>query len=202
MLEVERNTIREYDQIAKQWAMEHNTPNYWGRYFDLFMQQLPTGSIIEVGCGAGRDAEILIQRGYEWVGTDASQAMVDLAKVRHPGREVYRAIAEQLNLVPELKDRKFDGFLASAVLLHIPRFFLFVALNSIRSLLRPGAVGFVTMKNGSGDEIKDGRFFVYYSLREFSAILIENGFEIACCGEYKRTPQCDTTWLVYVVTRR
>lgn len=45
---------------------------------------LTGGTVVELGCGSGISAELLVEAGYDVVGVDISPAMVDLAAARVP----------------------------------------------------------------------------------------------------------------------
>jgi SAM-dependent methyltransferase len=45
---------------------------------------LNEGTVVELGCGSGISAELLVQAGYDVVGVDISAAMVELASARVP----------------------------------------------------------------------------------------------------------------------
>jgi SAM-dependent methyltransferase len=61
----------------------------WGRFSDRVYEKvydamkpfIPTdGKILDVGCGAGRFGETLIDRGYDYLGVDESPAAIDLGR--------------------------------------------------------------------------------------------------------------------------
>ena len=66
--------------------------------------------ILDVGCGTGRHADVLEARGYEVVGTDRSEAMLEIARSRMGQRVIFRTademskIEEQFDLVVSLFD--------------------------------------------------------------------------------------------------
>ena len=50
-------------------------------------EDLPSGCVIDLGCGSGVWARKLVDRGYEVLGIDVSQSMIDLARRNAPGAE-------------------------------------------------------------------------------------------------------------------
>lgn len=55
----------------------------YGQYrgdFDLFLNLIDKGSVLDLGCGTGRLTIPLAQKGLEVMGLDASQPMLDLAR--------------------------------------------------------------------------------------------------------------------------
>ncbi len=64
-------------------------------------------SILEVGCGTGRHAEVLQQKeAFKVTGVDISESMIEEASKRVPGAEMITSDFMEPNL---LKNRKFDA---------------------------------------------------------------------------------------------
>ena len=181
LLPEEQLTLEAYDQVAAQWAAEHDDPKYWSLELDLFHQLLPQGSILEIGSGGGRDAKELIALGYHYTGTDISTGLLQVAKQALPGQIFVQQSVYDLSFWPE-----FDGFWASAVLLHVPRSRIHQALSQIRRNLRVGAIGFISLKDGQGEQVETEifddreirRHFTYWTREEFEAILPSASFEL------------------------
>lgn len=97
----------------------------------------PPPTILDVGCGTGRDVAHLIQAGYNATGVDASAEMLAA------GRDTYHLTTDHLreDSLPELAaltGTTFDAVICCAVLQHIPEEHILDALYRLRSLLRPG----------------------------------------------------------------
>ncbi len=58
------------------------------------------GAVLDIGCGAGREAIALAQRGYAMTGVDVSQAELELAKANacQAGLEIQFALVDGLHL--------------------------------------------------------------------------------------------------------
>ncbi len=160
--------------------------------------------MIEIGTGGARDAPLLIQRGYGYVGSDISLGLIRLARKKLPGVQIVHQSVYEL----DFGSRQFDGFWASAVLLHIPRTRIDEALTRIRTVLRGGGIGFISLKEGNGEALErwegadsdvHGRLFVYYSREAFTEILKQNNFEII---DFIYHPMSEkTTWLCFFVRK-
>ncbi|MBP9691358.1 class I SAM-dependent methyltransferase [Candidatus Woesebacteria bacterium] len=178
----EQETIDAYDQNAAAWAGSRNQKGVWGNEKKKFFEYLPSGKIIEIGSGSGRDAQELIAHGYEYIGTDISKGLLEIAKKRNPHASF--SLQSVYNL--DFPDGTFDGFWASAVLLHIPKNRIDEALQHLKRILKDGATGFISLKKGDGEKMVDGdhvgidykRFFSFYEQPEFTEILQRNHFEI------------------------
>lgn len=188
----EKITLETYNKTAKKWFGEHKTAGFWKAEMDIFNKLLPSGNILEIGSGGGRDAKELIQLGYDYVGTDISTGLLEIAKKENPTLTFLQQSVYDLNFA-----EKFDGFWASAVLLHIPKPRVDEALGKIHNVVRKDGIGFISLKQGIGERIDDGRFFAYYAKEEFENILIKNKFETL---EFRLNPMSDkTTFLCYFV---
>lgn len=194
--ENEEITRQSYDKHAAAWSSYHSIKKFWGEEFDRFYGLLPAGKLLEVGCGAGRDAKELIQHGYDYVGTDISTGLLELARKNNP-----QAHFEQMSLYDLDFNEKFDGFWCAAVLLHIPRGRIGQALRSIRGVIKPGGFGFIAVKEGDGEimETTDGmnRCFIYWHDEAFRQVLKDNNFKVL---HYTYKPMSEhTKWLIYQV---
>lgn len=195
----EETTLNTYNETAQQWSENHATPGFWHEEMKIFRELLPAGKILEIGSGGGRDAKELIASGYEYIGTDISSSFVKIARKENPG---VTFLVQSVYDLEFSEDAQFDGFWASAVLLHIPKTKIGKALQRIRKCVKGGGIGFISLKQGEGerleaDSLKNGRFFSYYTGKEFHEVLLKNGFEVV---QMKVHPTSEkTTWLCFFV---
>jgi SAM-dependent methyltransferase len=144
----------------------NEAPAYHARYMggtnrDLpgFLDRLcPGASILELGCGSGRDAAYMMERGFVVEPTDGVVEMAAIAEQRL-GRPIRIMRFEELNA-----DQCYDAVYASYSLLHVPRAGLADVLARIWRALRPGGWHMATYKSG-GEEGRDmlDRYFNYLS---------------------------------------
>src|SRR3989338_5138401 len=199
MREEQRITIENYNKIAASWTSKRN-PDYWSKEFSKFQELLPAGSVFELGCGSGIDSRYFSDAGYNYTGIDRSEELLKIAKQNHPKNRFLKMDLCRLGL----KSNLFDGFWAAAVFLHIPKEDIKQALLELKRVLKKNAIGFIALKDGHGEELVQGsekddrRFFAYYSLSEFGAVLNENKFEILSMSQ-SASDSCNTSWLVYFV---
>lgn len=141
---------------------ETNADSFIAQTFDVDMASLyqpfckhlkPGASVLDAGCGSGRDALAFSRMGYDVVAFDASPKMVDAASKR-AGVPVYEMTFEDMTF-----DQLFDGIWACASLLHVPRMHLSEVLRSLASFLKPTGVLYASFKYGEQVREKDGRYF-------------------------------------------
>ncbi|MEM6476916.1 MAG: class I SAM-dependent methyltransferase [Pseudomonadota bacterium] len=116
------------------------------RHLDGFLDRLsPGAAVLELGCGAGRDAARITERGFALDATDGIPAMVAKANERHDvGARLMRF--DELDAADE-----YDGVWAHACLLHCPRAELPSVLERIHRALRPGGWHYASYKLGMGE---------------------------------------------------
>ena len=122
--------------------------------YQFFCGQLPNqASVLDAGCGSGRDALAFSQMGFDVMAFDASRKMVEAAR-ELTGLPVYQMTFEQMQF-----DHRFDGIWACASLLHVPRDQLSDVLVRISSYLKQTGVLYASFKYGEEERTKDGRYF-------------------------------------------
>ena len=197
----EKYTLETYNRSATQWSSEHSSRNFWREEMRLFQTLLPHGKILELGSGWGRDAKELIDLGYSYVGTDISINLLEMARKENPGSQFLNQSVYDLNFPPTTL---FDGFWASAVLLHIPKNRINEALKNIHRFVKEGGIGFISLKQGEGEVLVnqqkngwlDRRFFANYTIEEFEQILQKNNFETMKTTTH---PMGERVWLCFFV---
>lgn len=192
LLSDEQATIDTYNQVAKLWAAHYSDPKFWADEMRRFHELLPAGKILDVGAGAGRDVKPLLSLGYEYRGTEISEGLLKILRNKYPKQKFFRQNIYELHF-----EHKFDGFWCAAVLLHIPKSRIAEALKAIKSVVKPGAVGFISIKDGKGEKMeyeswddskKRRRLFAYWPKDEFSNVLDGCNFEVL---DYKYRPEQD-----------
>lgn len=150
-------TLEFYARVAPDYVAR--TPEGINRDLPAFLDRLnPGASILELGCGSGRDAAYMLGRGFAVEPTDGVVEMAALAEQRL-GRSVRILRFEDLDGVEQ-----WDAIYASYSLLHVPVIGLADVLNKIWRALKPGGWHMATYKSG-GTEGRDplGRYFNYLS---------------------------------------
>jgi len=175
---MKNKTVDYYNQNAEKW--EERTVkadnSYRIKIVKEFKKIMSKGRIIELGCGTGLDAVILTKNGYEYCGIDVSKELLLIAKKNLPDGNFLQMDLEKMSF----KDNSFDGFWASASLLHVSKDKIGGILNKIKKICKMGSSGFISLKVGDGEELdkETGLFFAYYQKQEIQKILENYGFKI------------------------
>lgn len=207
----EKNTLDFYDKNAEIWNKINPNFNFWKEDFSKFRKILPKGKIIDVGCGAGKEALFFKEyfEFYQYIGIDISPEMIKEARRLAIGTIFLEMNMYKLNFLKN----SFDGFWATESLLHIPKNGVFqkkidIVLGQIRKIVKSDGIGFITIKEGEGEQIiydkhGDSRFYVFYGEKEFIKVLEKNKFKVLKferdLKDYKPLTGNPTIWLKYFV---
>jgi ubiquinone/menaquinone biosynthesis C-methylase UbiE len=181
-----KQTIRSYDRTASGYAERTcNIPLPSQR--DWFMEYLarPGASVLDLGCGPGRDTRYYREQAYRAVGADLSLGMLEEARRRNPGGVFVQA---DMRCLP-FKDRSFQGIWASASFLHLPKQSAGLALAEMRRVLDDSGVLFMAVKRGQEESWREPEdaparfYFAYYRSDELAAKVRQAGFEILSLSE-------------------
>ncbi|MDI9939252.1 class I SAM-dependent methyltransferase [Rhodococcus sp. IEGM 1351] len=133
--------FRDPDHIAARFVDDslqaHLTPNDPGSW--------PT-SVLDLGCGTGRDLGHLAQKGYRCLGIDQSEAMVQYARTTYPGVTATVGDLREFSV-----GERFDAIICldSSLLYCHTDDELESCLRSCRTHLHPGGLLIAEMRNGA-----------------------------------------------------
>lgn len=146
-----------YRERGADWAA--HLPHEWSPQLDPFLDRLNPGArILELGCGDGRDAARMIERGFNIHPSDGVHEMARMASERL-NRKVTVLPFDQL-----AEDQAYDAVWAHASLLHVARDALPDVLRRVYRALRLGGFHFANFKGGeAGARDKFGRYYNYLS---------------------------------------
>ncbi|MEY2931294.1 MAG: hypothetical protein RL033_2043 [Pseudomonadota bacterium] len=158
----------------------------------------PPQSILDLGCGPGRDLATFRALGYEAVGLDGAESFVRMAR-EHSGCEVWQQDLLALQLPPA----RFDGVFANAVLFHVPSQELPRVLLQLHTTLQPGGVLFCSNPHGPDVERWQGqRYGCYLSLHTWRSYVEAAGFvELEHYYRPEGVPRAQQPWLASVWRR-
>lgn len=168
-------TIGHY-QIRAQAFWEGTRDHDVSQNIETLLRYLPTAApatILDFGCGPGRDLVTFKNKGHAPVGLDGSEAFCIMAR-ELSGVEVLH----QDFLALELEAEGFDGIYANAALFHIPMCELDRVLSELQACLKMEGVLFVSNPRGPNVEQVNGeRYGAYYDLDEWRVRMERAGFE-------------------------
>jgi SAM-dependent methyltransferase len=167
-------------------------------YFDQAFE--PGCSVLDIGCGSGRDLIHLIQKGFYAYGLEPCSEFIELAIEKFPQLK-NKLFEGSLPSIPQsLSGKKFDAVLCSAVFMHIPEEDLFDSVYSIRNLLNDQGRLLISIPDSrndldSSDRDKDGRLMIMRNPWELQLLFERTGFQLITHWENEDSlDREDITW--------
>ena len=163
---MKEKTIAYYNNNAQEYFNTVNSVDM-SENCERFLNYLkPGSSIIDLGCGSGRDLKYFKEHGYLAEGLDASEKLCQLA-TDYSGCPVI--CTDFINWKPE---KQYDAFWANASLLHLKEEELLDFFKEKTRYLKKDGIIYFSMKSGipTGNDEK-GRFFTPFTEYLLSKIL-------------------------------
>lgn len=130
---------------------------------DLFLSYLNEGdSILDFGCGSGRDTKYFLSKGYKVDATDGSEEICKVASD-------YTGINVKCLLFNELDEiDKYDGIWACASILHLDRDDLIDVFHRIARALKDNGILYTSFKYSEFEGMRNGRYFTDFTIESFN----------------------------------
>jgi SAM-dependent methyltransferase len=174
MAQISGRTLEYYDRRADdfwQGTRDHDVSQNIAELL-RHIEGEPPFTILDLGCGPGRDLKAFAALGHTAVGLEGAPRFVAMARV-HSGCEVW----EQDFLRLDLPKARFDGVFANAALFHVPSQELPRVLLELRATLKPRGVLFSSNPHGHNEEgWNRGRYGAYWDLETWRRYLSDAGF--------------------------
>ena len=154
-------TIGYYDEHAREFAADTVGVEFSAMQ-EKFASMLPPGaSVLDFGCGSGRDARSFLERGFHVAATDGSAELCRIAS-RLTGLDVRNELFQDLADISE-----YDGIWACSSILHLPKEELADVLTKMLAALRPGGIIYTSFKYGTFEGVRNGRYFTDFTVATF-----------------------------------
>ena len=165
LVEIAARTIQHYDQHAEEFregTRDHDVSQNIAALL-RHIEGEPPFTILDLGCGPGRDLEAFAALGHHAIGLEGAARFVAMAR-EHTGCTVW----QQDFLALDLPDQHFDGIFANASLFHVPSQELPRVLQQLHATLKPGGVLFSSNPRGNNEEgWSRRRYGVYHDLESW-----------------------------------
>lgn len=160
---------------------------------DKFLNLLPpTASILDFGCGSGRDTKYFLDAGMQVDATDGSEELCRLAS-EYTGIPVRQMLFEDLDAKAQ-----YDGIWACSSILHLPKNALKDVLKKMIAALKEHGIIYTSFKYGTFEGERNGRFFTDFTeetFREFVSDVDEIKIEESWITGDVRPGRGDERWL-------
>ncbi len=101
-----------YDDHADIYEAMYSTfMNYPAEYafYQTILEQYKCRSLLEIGCGAGNLAELLLTHPYQYIGLDSSEDMLERARQKLPGQIFIKGKMQRFHLPHKVDACIFTG---------------------------------------------------------------------------------------------
>ena len=171
---IANGTLEHYNQHAEEF-WEGTRDHDVSQNIEALLKHIegePPFTILDLGCGPGRDLKDFKLRGHIAIGLEGSARLAAMARA-YSSCEVW----QQDFLKLDLPDNYFDGIFANAALFHVPGQELPRVLRELRATLKPGSVLFSSNPHGQNEEgWQRGRYCAFYDLASWRSHLSAAGF--------------------------
>lgn len=162
---MESKTIDYYDKVADKYISSTIDVDFTERQNE-FMNLLSEGStILDLGCGSGRDSKAFLNHGFQVIALDGSVEMVKSAS-NYTGLEVIHSTFEEYDF-----SHKVDGVWACSSLLHVSSINLANILGHIYTTLNSQGFIYLSFKYGNFEGFRRGRMFNDMNESKFEELL-------------------------------
>ena len=155
------NTINYYNQNAENFiantqnADMHPTQERFLRLLDA------NTSILDFGCGSGRDTKYFLEKGYQVTATDGSAELCRLAS-EFTGIKVKEMLFQELDAM-----NQYDGIWACSSILHLPKKELLPVIQKMCEALKDNGIIYTSFKYGDFEGERNGRYFTDFTEKTF-----------------------------------
>ena len=187
-------TLAHYDASAEAFeegTRAHDVSQNYAAFLGA-IEGAPPFTLLDFGCGPGRDLAYFRSLGHEAVGLDGAARFVAMARSA-TGCEVMHQDFLHLSL----PQTRFDGVFANASLFHVPTQELGRVLSELWASLVPRGVLFCSNPHGKDTEGFSGqRYGAFLTLDTWRAYVTSAGFiEIAHYYRPAGKPRSEQPWL-------
>lgn len=141
-----------------------------------YLNDFPT--LLDAGCGPGRDIKSLLSFGSNIFGIDISEEFIKIARKENPKAK----ISKQNILTLDFPNEFFHGIWCCAVLSHIERNKVTNVLKGFYKILKKKGIIHLIVRKGTGEETVEDcfkgihRYFVNFNEKEICKLLKNVGF--------------------------
>ena len=155
------NTINYYNQNAENFiANTQNADMHPTQERSLRLLDANT-SILDFGCGSGRDTKYFLEKGYQVTATDGSAELCRLAS-EFTGIKVKEMLFQELDAM-----NQYDGIWACSSILHLPKKELLPVIWKMCEALKDNGIIYTSFKYGDFEGERNERYFTDFTEKTF-----------------------------------
>lgn len=196
-----KKTKAYYEKYANVWIKTHADSFHDEKEFRVLVQYLtPKATVIDIGCAAGALVPLFlgIGRSLKYHGIDIAQKFIKIASERYPQLPFTEGNIADLTTLPK---KKFDGFIARSIIMHLPLSLWDTAFANIEHITKTGAYGYIMLpaqRPPTVTPLDDPRHFTLLSEKEQIAYMKNRGWKIVKKFKHATGPT-KAHWVGYIV---
>lgn len=176
-----KSVIKDYDDIAREYADEFYEDTSDNKYIDKFLDSLTGKCILDAGCGVGEDCRYVEQKGFSAIGIDLSKGMLDIAREKYSQGKF--KIMDMTSIAYPYNT--FDGIISNCSLFHIPTELLPQTLEEFKRVLKTNGKLLLILQEGYGETMVEEPYrpgvylyMKYFSIENISELLRQHNFKV------------------------
>lgn len=195
------DTKKYYDKAFLAWSTAKNNSFHHEVPFTKIVSLWPEkASIIDIGCAHGIHVPLFlgIGRKLKYHGIDISKSFLKIARRRYPQLTFDEGNIADSSTLPK---KKFDGFIAAAVLMHVPFSHWNEMFSNIEKIIKPHSFGYVALPvahPSNEHNPSDTRHFTILSEEEQRQYFKSRGWKIKTAGTIDGFTT-ESVWRWYIV---
>ena len=149
----ETNQLNYEDLYSKEEAFLRYPADWVIRFHNMYLKaNIPSGRLLDYGCGAGNNSVYFLEHGYDLHGVDVAEASTPLVKRNLEHWHLDPALANKFSIIPKdnvklpFEDNYFDVVVSNQVLYYLAsEDHIRTVCKELSRVLRPGGAIFITM---------------------------------------------------------
>lgn len=201
-LRVIKQTETYYNKFGQQWTDRKTHSFHHEKQFQKILSRWPQqGAIIDIGCAHGIHVPLFLGMGrkLKYLGIDISTNFLKTARRRYPQLTFLKADIADTQTLPK---KKFDGFWAAAVLMHVPHELWNQMFTNIEHIIKPGGFGYISLPiahpSGESRDSNDVRHFTILTETEQRVFLKQRKWRVVSSGTIDGFTS-ENVWRWYIV---
>jgi SAM-dependent methyltransferase len=168
---------RAYESIYENQRTFLRYPADWIiRFHNMYMRKnIPSGRVLDYGCGSGNNLKFFLDKGYECHGTEVTEASLPLIEQNVGHTRNITITAPDVDRLP-YPDKHFDFIVSNQVLYFLADRARIVSISKeLHRVLKPGGAIFLTMMGGRN----------YYITTGYAKPIGANLYELKIGGDHR-----------------
>lgn len=182
-----------YNKIAQKYFETYFDDQADEHFYKQFADLVSKGKILDLGCGYGKASQWFVENGFDCVGYDISEEMIEIGLKQNPDLNLQCA---DITNIP-LQYKKADGAIYSYSFFHLTESQGVCSLKSLNKNLKDQAYIMLILQKGEGEEFcqepflpENQNYIKYYTLQQITEVLEQCGFEVVESFEQSKKDGC------------